>query len=287
MITLVHGSDIHFGKPHLPEVAVVFADAVREHDPDCLVISGDLTQRAKVEEFAAAANWLKGFGDLPVVVTPGNHDVPLFRVIERAVDPYRNYRRFISNDLDTVTRVRGMTIVALNSAAPRQAIVNGRIRAHQLEFAQAAFSAAPDGDAKVLVAHHHFAPAPDYEGDKTLPGSRRILDQLEKMDVDIILGGHLHRAYIGNSLDVHPGEDRRRGIVIAQSGTTSSRRGRARERLKNSYNLLRVGSDTMEIVHYLFDAEAGRFRPLSEHRFPRFPAIALPAASLDPAGEAP
>ena len=276
MVTLVHGSDVHFGKPHLPEVAAIFADAVRGHAPDALVISGDLTQRAKTAEFAAAAEWLKGFGELPVVVTAGNHDVPLYRAFERAFDPYRNYRRFISPDLDTITRIPGMTIVALNSSAPRRAIVNGRIRAHQLEFARAAFAAAPDGDAKVLVAHHHFAPAPDYEGDKTMPGSRRILDQLERMGVEMILGGHLHRAYIGNSLDVYPGEDRQHGIVIVQSGTTCSRRGRARERLKNSYNLLRVGSETMEIVHYLFDAEAGRFRPLSQHRFPRFPAISLP-----------
>jgi len=276
MITLVHGSDVHFGTPHLAEVAAIFADAVRRHAPDALVISGDLTQRAKVSEFEAAAAWLKGFGDLPVVVTPGNHDVPLYRIVERVVDPWRNYRRYISADLNTVTRVQGMTIVALNSSAPRRAIVNGRIREDQLVFAQAAFGAAPEGDAKVLVAHHHFAPAPDYEGDKTLPGSRRILDLLERMDVDLILGGHLHRAYIGNSLDVYPGEDRKRGITIVQSGATSSRRGRARERLKNTYNLLRVGRDAMEIVHYLFDPEVGQFRPLSEHRFPRWPARSLP-----------
>jgi hypothetical protein len=89
------------------------------------------------------------------------------------------------------------------------------------------------------------------------------------MGVDMILGGHLHRAYIGNSLDVHPSTDRSSGIIIAQSGTSTSQRGRAREREKNSFNLIKVGEDVVRVTHYMHFSAAGGFAPVSRHIFPR------------------
>jgi len=269
MLSVLHASDLHFGRPHHAEAARDFHAFVHASPPDVLVFSGDFTQRAKVHEYAAARQWLDTLPGIPTVVTPGNHDVPLYRVWERITAPYRNYRNFISADLDTVTRVPGLTVVSLNSSAPHQAIVNGRIGVDQLTFARDAFASTPPGDLRMVVAHHHLAPAPDYEGDRPLPGGKRILDALEAMGVEMVLGGHLHRAYIGNSLDVYPGEDRDRGIVIVQSGTTTSHRGRARERAKNSFNRIEIEGDRIRIVHYLRFDEG--FRPFSEHVFPRRP----------------
>ncbi len=269
MITIVHGSDIHFGSPHDAAAAETFLETSRAIEPDLIVISGDLTQRAKVSEFKDARAYLDRFPDVPMVVTPGNHDVPLYRIFERIFSPFRNYRQYISPELDTVTRIPGMTVVALNSAAPRRAIVNGRIDRAQVEFARAAFQDSPPGDLRAVVAHHHLAPAPDYEGDNPLPDARRILDAFESMGVELIMGGHLHRAYIGNSLDVYPGEDRDRGIVVVQSGTTTSRRGRARERAKTTFNLLRIRDEAIEVVHHMHFSEAGGFAPFSGHVFPR------------------
>ena len=272
MITIVHGSDLHFGSPHDSEVAARFLESIHDEEADLVVISGDFTQRAKEREFEEARAWLDRLPDIPVVVTPGNHDVPLYRVWERLTDPYRNYRRFISPELDTVTRLPGVVAVALNSSAPRRAIVNGRIDAPQVEFARRAFADAPEDALKVVVAHHHLAPAPDYEGDRPLPGARGILDALEAMGVDLVLGGHLHRAYIGNSLDVYPGEERDRGITIVQSGTTTSRRGRAREAAKNSFNVIRVGSRRVRVTHCMYFGDLGGFAPFSIHAFPRAPS---------------
>lgn len=269
MLTILHCSDLHFGKPFDAQVGEAFLEAAHGTEADLIVVSGDLTQRAKVREYQAVRAYLDRFPDAPLVVTPGNHDVPLYRVIERLFDPYRNYREWISEELDTVTRVPGAVVVALNSAAPRRAIVNGRIREAQLDFAAHAFEAGAPGEARVVVAHHHFAPAPDYEGDRALPRAREILDAFEAMGVDLILGGHLHRAYIGNSLDVYPGLDRSRGIIIAQSGTTTSRRGRAREQMKNSYNVIRVRDRHVEITHYMHFADLKGFAPFSTHAFPR------------------
>lgn len=269
MLTILHGSDLHFGKPYDPEAGRAFRAAAWRLSPDLIVLSGDFTQRAKVREYHAAGEYLDDLPDVPTVVTPGNHDVPLYRVWERLFHPFRNYREWISAELDSVTRVDGAVVVSLNTAAPRRAIVNGRIRRRQVEFARRAFDETPDGVARILVAHHHLAPAPDYESDRPLPRARKVLDALEDMGVELILGGHLHRAFIGNSLDIYAGEDRDHGIVIVQSGTTTSRRGRAREQAKNSFNVVNVGEEHLEITHYMYFEEKEAFAPFSMHAFPR------------------
>jgi 3',5'-cyclic AMP phosphodiesterase CpdA len=286
MLTILHGSDLHFGEPYLPEAGEAFVEAARTVTPDLIIISGDLTQRAKVHEYEAARAYLDRLPDVPLVVTPGNHDVPLYRIFERIFDPYRNYRAYISEELDTVTRVPGAVVVSLNSSAPRSAIVNGRLRKHQMELAARVFQEAPPDDVRIVVAHHHLAPAPDYEGDTQLPNAKRILDAFSDMGVELIFGGHLHRAYIGNSLDVYPGRDRQHGVVIVQSGTTTSRRGRAREQAKNSFNVVRVARDHLEVTHYMFFEEVDGFAPFSMHAFPRrasryFPYDPFRAGVLD------
>ena len=269
MITILHASDLHFGPAFNPVAGEAFQVAARKMEPDVVVLSGDFTQRAKVGEYERAREYLDRLPDLPLVVTPGNHDVPLYRVFERVFSPYRNYRTYITDELDSVTRIPGAVFVSLASTAPLRAIVNGRIDARQIEFAARAFQDADPEDARIVVAHHHFAPAPDYEGDRAMPGARQVLDSLSGMDVEMILGGHLHRAYIGNSLDVYPGQDREHGIVIVQSGTTTSQRGRARERAKNSFNVVRLADDHVEITHFMYFDDLEGFAPFSTHAFPR------------------
>ena len=269
MLTVLHGSDLHFGKPFDAGVADVFLRTIREVSPDLLVLSGDFTQRAKIREFREAQAFLRALPDLPLVVTPGNHDVPLYRVWERLFTPLRNYREFISPELDAATSVEGATIVSLNSTAPRRAIVNGHLGDGQLLFAARAFEEAPKGDLRIVVLHHHLAPAPDYESDQLLPGFQRCLDAFAKMEVELILGGHLHRAYVANSLDAYSGAEGHGQIVIAHSGTTTSTRGRARERNKHSFNLIEVSGYQIVVTHHQFLGEVRRFVPVRSHAFPR------------------
>src|SRR5690606_3207029 len=131
------------------------------------------------------------------------------------------------------------------------------------------FLDAPEDAVRIVVAHHHFAPAPDYEGDQTLPGSKRALERFTALGADLILGGHLHRAYVGNSLDIHPGVLRDRGIIIVQCGTTTSRRGRAREREKNSFNVVQISKSMVHVTHYMYFSDNEAFEPISRHTFPR------------------
>lgn len=269
MLTLLHISDLHFGPPYHAEAGEALLRFAHDLEADVIVASGDFTQRAKPEQFAAARAYLDRLPDVPVVVTPGNHDVPLYRIKERLLDPFRHYKHYISPELDTVLRRDDAVIVALNSTAPRQAITNGRVHRWQLELAREAFTDTPDGVPRIVVAHHHFAPPPDFEGAQVMPKAKRALDVFTALKVDVILGGHLHRAYLGNSLDVYAGMDREHGILIAQSGTSTSRRGRAREREKNSFNVLRIDTRTIRVTHYMFFDVAEGFLAVSRHVFYR------------------
>ena len=260
MPEILHISDLHFGPPFLPDRAEAAHRIAERRDPDVVVVSGDFTQRAREEQFRAAREYLEAFG-APVAVTPGNHDVPLYRVHERLFAPYRLYRRYISEELNEVVRLPGLCIVCLNSSR-RFTLDNGRIRRWQLEFARDAFAEAPASDTRVLVTHHHLAPPPDFEGGNVMPKAKRAIEAFTRMDVDLILAGHMHRAYIGDSLDFFPGGEREQGIVIVQCGTTTSARGRGRERLKNSLNYIRTTDSEIAVTHYLWREDEGERAPV-------------------------
>ena len=269
MLTVLHISDLHFGAPYVDHVGEAVIRAAHEMATDVIVASGDFTQRAKRSEYENARAFLDLLPQQPLVVTPGNHDVPLYRIFERIAAPHRNYQDFISPELNSVYRVENAVIVALDSTSPHRAITNGRLSRWQLDFCERAFADTPPAAARIVVTHHHLAPAPDYEGGEVMPRAKRAMDRFAALGVEMILGGHLHRAYIGNSLDVYPGIDREHGIIIVQSGTTTSRRGRAREREKNTLNLVRVGEDRIRITHYMYFDELLGFAPISRHVFPR------------------
>jgi 3',5'-cyclic AMP phosphodiesterase CpdA len=269
MLSLLHISDLHFGPHFVPPVADALLEKLWELDADILINSGDFTQRAKRLQYEQARAFNQKLPRIPRLDIPGNHDVPLYRVAERILSPYALYREYISHELDPVLRHEKAVIVALNSTDPLRAIVNGRVRPWQLDLCAHVFASAPAGALRMVVAHHHFAPAPDYERGQVMPRSKRALDRFTQLKVDLLLGGHMHRAYIGNSLDVYPGVDREHGIIIVQSGTSTSRRGRAREREKNSFNHIQVSDEIVRITHYMHFADARSFQPVSRHIFPR------------------
>ncbi|QDV85145.1 metallophosphoesterase family protein [Planctomycetes bacterium TBK1r] len=266
---ILHISDLHFGPPFLPRVGESLRRAAESVSPDVIVVSGDLTQRAKPEQFEQAAEFLRQLPDAPRVVVPGNHDVPLYRIIERFTDPHRHYQRIISKELNTVLRTDEAVIVGLDSTAPRSAISNGRLHPSKLDFCRRVFENTPPELSRIVVAHHHFAPAPDYLRDRAMPKAKRAIKLFVDLGVELILGGHLHRSYIGNTLDFYPAAGRDHGIVIVQSGTSTSRRGRGREREKNTFNEIDLSQHAIRVTHHIYDDDTGIFAPLSRHEFAR------------------
>lgn len=266
---ILHISDLHFGPQFVPAVAEALLETIPSLNPDAMAVSGDLTQRAKRYQFKEARQFFDRMGDLPMLVVPGNHDVPLWRIFERLFKPHALYCEIITPDLNPVLRVGNVVLVGLNSTAPHHTISNGRIFPHQLRQLEETFSAVPEDMTRIVVAHHHFAPGHDRVFDISMPRARRAIDCFVEQKVEMILGGHLHRSYIGNSLDFFPGHHRDRGVIIVQCGTTTSSSGKGRERNENTFNLIEAGSQTHTVTHYIYVEDRRTFVPFSKHIFPR------------------
>ena len=266
---ILHISDLHFGPPFVPAVAEALLQSIPTLAPDAIVVSGDLTQRAKRHEFKEARRFFDRMSDIPLLIIPGNHDVALWRIFERLFKPHALYREIISPDLNPVLQVGNVVLVGLDTTAPRRSISNGRLDCHQLKHSEKVFDGVSGNKVRIVVAHHHFAPGHDRIFDIAMPGARRAIDCFVEQKVEMILGGHLHRSYIGNSLDFFPGHHRDRGVIIVQCGTTTSSRGKGRERDENTFNLIETGSQILTVTHYLYFEDANRFAPLSKHSFLR------------------
>ncbi|MEZ5490968.1 MAG: metallophosphoesterase [Gammaproteobacteria bacterium] len=268
MTRILQISDLHFGPPFVPKVAEALMNTVPDLNPDAVVVSGDLTQRAKREQFMEARAFFDRFAPTPMLIIPGNHDVPLYRVFERLAKPHALYREIICDDLNPVLEVGNVVLVGLDSTAPRRSISNGIIYQDQLDHVERTLNTVPEDKVRIVVAHHHFAPGHDRVIDISMPKTRRAIDLFVDHNVEMILGGHLHRAYIGNSLDFFP-HKRDRGVIIVQCGTTTSSRGTGREKDENTFNVIDAGPDTLVVTHFIYYEAEGKFAPLSKHIFPR------------------
>ena len=260
MLRILHGSDLQMGRPFRPRAAKALRQLAFELDPNLIVISGDLTQRAKVHEFQAAWKLLEELPQVPIVVTPGNHDVPLYRFWERLLVPYRRWNRTVPHELDSVTVIPGATVGALNSASPWRAIVGGRLTQAQLRFARQSFDNESTDGIRVLVTHHHFVCKSAGGGGRPIPDAQLILKQIEEMEVDVVLSGHLHRAQVAMSRDVVPGESS--GIPLITAGTATSRRGRGEERDINTVNVLDVMEHQIRVTPHLLENNEQAFEAL-------------------------
>ena len=265
MRTIFHISDVHFGPPHLPKVSDGVIEMIEDRRPDVVVLSGDLTQRAKPEQFRQARRFVDRI-PVPTIVVPGNHDVPLYRVWERIFAPFAAYRQHFAEELEPVYRDDELLIVGINTAF-NWTWKDGRIKLARLLEVGEILEEAPETQLKVVVAHHHLIPPPNFGTQRVLSNAYEAIDLFSSAGVDLILSGHLHQAYIGNSEEFYP--KGRPPVVILHSGTTTSSRGRMGERERNTCNWIESGPQTMTVSHYRWHHELGRFAEHSRHLYPR------------------
>jgi 3',5'-cyclic AMP phosphodiesterase CpdA len=264
--TILHISDVHFGPPHLPRVSKGVLEFVERHRPSLVVLSGDLTQRAKPEQFQEARAFVDSI-PVPTIVVPGNHDVPLYRVWERVFSPFGCYRKYFSEEMEPVFRDDELLIVGINTAF-NWTIKEGRIKLGRLLEVARVIEEAPAGLFKIVVAHHHLIPPPNFGSQRVLGNAYEAIDLFSRVGVDLILSGHKHQTYIGNSEEFYPRKGRP-AVVVLHSGTTTSRRGRGAEREKNSCNWIRIDERSMIVSHYRWHDSLERFAEHSRHWYPR------------------
>lgn len=271
--TLMHVSDLHAGPPFDKRIAEIVARQAHELAPDLLIISGDFVQRATLFwQWSTIKAYLDTLPQ-PRLVVPGNHDVPLFDGFSRLFAPMNYYRRNISPDLNPVFTRPGLLVVGGNSAHGLT-LDGGRVSRQQLAAMEQAFHQVDPSTCKVAVLHHPVADAPFSGHKRKIANSRAVMNVLERCGVDLFLCGHVHFSYIemlaGNGV-VPPGElsSERRGLIICQCGTTTSRRGRGTDRGKNSFNIIEVEEQTIRIHPYFYEPGAQRFVPADERVFER------------------
>jgi 3',5'-cyclic AMP phosphodiesterase CpdA len=191
MIRLFHVSDVHFGAE---DVAALdwFAGKVADEQPDAIIVTGDLTMRARHHEFAAASKWLESLGR-PVTVEVGNHDLPYFNLWARFVTPYKRYlalERMLEKPLD----IQGVAIVPLKTTARFQWRLNwskGHVSTRELQKSLSLVEAVPKGDLIFVACHHPLVEAQTRMSSSTRHGAQ-ALDALAIAGIDAVLTGHVH-----------------------------------------------------------------------------------------------
>jgi 3',5'-cyclic AMP phosphodiesterase CpdA len=262
----MHISDLHAGPPFRVQLAEQVAREAHELKPDLLVISGDFVQRADFpNQWRAITSYLKSLPE-PRLVVAGNHDVPLFNPFNRLFRSYETYKRHISPDLNPVFERPGLAVVG-GCTAHGLTVDGGHLSADQIATIERHFSRVPAGTCKVAVLHHHVVNPPGAEGRNMISNADAAVQLLDRCGVELLLCGHIHVSYVGTTLDARP--DLRQGTIICQSGTTTSGRGKGRERGKNSYNVIEIEDHVIRIGQHMYIEDAGRFVPVAEHVFPR------------------
>jgi 3',5'-cyclic AMP phosphodiesterase CpdA len=263
---ILHVSDLHTGPPFREHVAAALIRQAHELRPDLLVISGDFVQRADFVAQWRAAQELRAALPTPQLVVPGNHDVPLYHAHLRLLDPLGRYRRYISAELNPVFERPGLVVVGAVSAHGLT-FDGGWISVSQARALRSILGRYGPEVYKVVVWHHPVVNPPGIERSRVMAGARRAMGLLDEIGADLLLCGHVHVSYIGNTRDVLG--DLRRGTLICQSGTTTSRRGHGSEHGKNSCNLIELDEGELRVSQLLYSDEAGRFEPVADFTFAR------------------
>lgn len=194
MTRIFHISDLHFGLED-PAALRWFTDCVRAERPDAVLITGDLTMRARSHEFAAACEWIDAL-DVPVTVEVGNHDLPYFNPFARFFWPYRRIRgieRLVERELD----LAGVAVVPLKTTARAQWRLDwskGWVTGAALDKTLAAIDALPRATATLVTAHHPLVEA-GTKGRALTRGGEAALTALAARGVAAVLTGHVHDAF--------------------------------------------------------------------------------------------
>jgi 3',5'-cyclic AMP phosphodiesterase CpdA len=237
---------------------------VRDQAPGLIILSGDITQRARRSQFRAARAFLDRLGDVPMLVIPGNHDIPLFNPAARIFWPYRNYRRELGGNLEPEFESEDVLAIALNTTR-RYRHIDGELSHQQIERAASRLERAETDQLRIVVTHQPVCVTQPEDKHNLLHGSDEAVRRWAAAGADLILGGHIHLPYVCALHESMEGLPRRTWAV--QAGTATS--ARVRYGAENSANLIRYrnGANGMQCEVERWDYQSGLlcFVPVVSH----------------------
>ena len=256
MSTLIQISDPHFGTEQPPVVAALL-DLVKSVSPQAAVLSGDITQRARRAQFAAAKRFVDQLGVPHRLVIPGNHDIPLFNLAARVFFPYGGFERAFGRVLEPQVECDGFQLIGVNTTRPSRH-KDGEISAQQVERVAARLRAAAASQLRIVVTHQPIHVLRSSELHNRVHGYLPAVNAWAAAGADIIMGGHIHLPYVA-ALDEHFPELPRRCWIV-QGGTAVSHRVRGKH--PNSVNLIRYTprSAQCSVERWDYDATSTTFR---------------------------
>lgn len=258
MSVVLQVSDTHFGTER-PEVVEALVDLAAQLKPDLIVLSGDLTQRARESEFAAYRAFVARLLPAPCLVVPGNHDIPLFDLVSRLTRPFSAYAASCGERLEPSYSLPDLFITGVNSVRPWRH-KQGSLAAVQVEAVAQRLRRAGRSAMRVVVVHHPLDVGEGGSPGDIVLGAAEAVSAWAGAGADLVMSGHVHLP-LCRALAVRYGSSAGR-CWVAVAGTAVS--GRTRRGWPNSVNVLRIdrfqGAERRVLEQRDFDPTRGAFR---------------------------
>jgi len=255
MSVLLQISDTHFGTEQIPVMSALL-QLHEQLQPEVVVVSGDITQRARRSQFRAARQFFAQLGARKLLVIPGNHDIPLLNVALRVLAPYANFARAFGRDLQPEFESADLLVICVNTTRARRHTV-GEVSTQQITHVAQRLAAAKTAQLRVVVTHQPVHVITAADKGNVLRGHQTAIETWAEAGADIILGGHIHLPYV-RPLPATPA----RTLWAVQAGTALSTRVRSGK--PNSVNVIRYESRhdkrNCSVEQWDFDVRSGTFR---------------------------
>ena len=234
---ILHITDTHFGTER-PQVVRALLDLAQRRRPKVVILSGDVTQRARPQQFALARAFIDALceacGVKPatnLLVIPGNHDIPLFNVAARLLDPYGQFSASFGPALGRTLHIGNMWVTGVNTTRPWRHR-HGELSASQINRVADSLRAVPGHCLKLVVTHQplHVVEANDQQ--HLVRGHAAATNAWAAAGADLLLFGHIHQSFVA------PLPRPNNQTWVVQTGTAVS--ARTREQVPNSVHLVQV-----------------------------------------------
>lgn len=259
---VVHISDLHAGTREEPEIELGLAALVDEVEPELIVASGDLTHRGRRNQHERAAAFLKRLGR-PLLVVPGNHDIPL-------LPPARMTRTFAEFErhwpsTEPVYRSETLLAVGLNSVRPWRH-QSGGLRERQLRRTAELLAEAPAGALRVVVLHHHLTGAPWRSRKRPVARRTHVLASLVEAGAELILAGHIHQGAVSERREFEVSTGGEHGVTVSVAPGLGQPRPRRRGEARGLH-VYECDSASLRVQTFVW--RDGDLALTADRRFPR------------------